>query len=360
MLVKRGDIRQPHFAHKESIPCTDLNTALHKAAQALIIQSIDNARNNQKEYRLGYPCPVCGENISYNIAPVVTRIGQEETVVEGTRSDIALYREGRNPIIVEVVVTHELEPDTRDRYTESGLPVFLIRPTWDNLGELKLSINTDNILNVTTTRCHSCEEQVVRDRLQRKEMRKRVDSWLNGMDQREQSDPSRLPFRLWTHDKFGRPMFHVTRRRVYANAIILTELGFVQTNSKPWLFRLRLTGCGVIFANFGSTEEVPIWEDTAALIHWKLEKQSAEMESALLSEVLAKCRAQGVEVRVSFYNGRFDQQEAHRKVNPIQKVDRKVLSKLLTESDRIYHEIERKVAQSQEEPKETEQTDAVR
>ena len=29
--------------------------------------------------------------------------------------------------------------------------------------------------------------------------------------------------------------------------------------------------CAVVYANFGSTGEVPIWEDTSALIHWRLE-----------------------------------------------------------------------------------------
>ena len=159
MLVKRGDIRQPHFSHKKSIPCTDPNTALHKTAQALIIQSLDNARNNREEYSLGYPCPDCGEKVPYNIAPAVTRVNPEETIVEGTRSDIVIYRDGRNPIIVEVVVTHDLEPGTRQRYAESRISVFLIRPTWDSLDELKLSVIADSTLNLQAKPCSACVER---------------------------------------------------------------------------------------------------------------------------------------------------------------------------------------------------------
>ena len=340
MLVKRGDIRQPHFAHKHSIPCTDPDTALHKVAQALIIQSIDNARNNHEEYRLGYPCPGCGEEVSYNIAPAVTHVEPEESVVEGTRSDIVLYRDGRNAIIMEVVVTHDLEPDTRQRYIESGLPVFLIQPAWDSLDELNLSVIADTTLNLTVSPCHSCIAEAEQKRQQEEKIRKRTSLLLNRMEHRKLSDPSRLPFRPWTHDKYDCPIFHTTRRLVYANAIILAELGFIQTKNKPWLFRLRLTDVGVIFANFGSTEEVPIWEDTAALIHWNLENQPAEMESAIVRRVLDKCRTEGAEVRVSFYNGHFDRQENYKRVDPVQKVNRGVLSKLLTESDRI--ELERR------------------
>ena len=241
---------------------------------------------------------------------------------------------------MEVVVTHDLEQDTRHRYIESGLPVFLIQPAWDNLDELKLSVIADTTLNLTVSPCHSCIAEAEQKRQQEEKIKKRTSLLLNRMEHRKLSDPSRLPFRPWTHDKFDRPIFHATRPLVYANAIILAELGFNQTKNKPWLFRLRLTDVGVIFANFGSTEEVPIWEDTAALIHWNLENQPAEMESAIVRRVLDKCRTEGAEVRVSFYNGHFDRQENYMRVDPVQKVNRGVLSKLLTESDRI--ELERR------------------
>ncbi len=101
-------------------------------------------------------------------------------------------------------------------------------------------------------------------------------------------------------------MFPHVRQQVYANARVLTDLGFIQAAKSPWLFRFPLPGGGVIFANFGSTEEVPIWESTAALIHWQLEEHNSEIESALVEGILSRCRAAGADVRVSFYNQRFD------------------------------------------------------
>ena len=338
MVAKRGTVRQPHFSHKQSIACSDPDTALHKTAQSLIIQCLDSARNSNEEYRLGYPCPDCGESVSYNIAPVVTDVRAECPIVEGTRSDIVLYREDRNPIVLEIVVTHDLEPDTRNRYLESGLPVFLIQPTWDSLNALENSVIADAILNVDVTPCRSCQNEAERKRQRDEENGKQVNSYLERMDRRRPSDPSRLPFRPWTHDKFAQPMSINTRRRVYANAIVLTELGFVQTQKKPWLFRLGITGVGTIFANFGSTEEVPIWEDSAAMVHWTLENLSDELESLLIPELLDKCRKEGAEVRVSFYNRHYDQRDDNGGNDPTQKVNRDVLHKLLTESDRLFHE----------------------
>ena len=147
---------------------------------------------------------------------------------------------------------------------------------------------------------------------------------------------SSFPFRPWTHDKVGRPIFPHIRRQMYANAIVLTELGFAQAKNKPWVFHYRLPGGGVVFANFGSTEEVAIWEDTAALIHWKLENYSEEKESALVEGVLERCRRAGADVRVSFYNWSFDQQEDPIGVDPTEHVDSSVLSKFLAEAGRRF------------------------
>lgn len=133
-------------------------------------------------------------------------------------------------------------------------------------------------------------------------------------------------------------MYDATRLRLYANAIVLTELGFIQSQTKPWLFLLGITGAGTIFANFGSTEEVPIWEDSAALVHWKLEKLSDELESLLITELLDRCRKKGAEVRVSFYNRSYDQRVDNGRNDPTRKVNRHVLHKLLSEADRVFRE----------------------
>ena len=63
----------------------------------------------------------------------------------------------------------------------------------------------------------------------------------------------------------------------------------------------------MIFANFGSTEEIAIWDDPSALIHWQLKERSEAEEQALVQQLLETCRAVGAEVRVSFYDQGFDQ-----------------------------------------------------
>ena len=113
--------------------------------------------------------------------------------------------------------------------------------------------------------------------------------------------------RRWQRDKFGREMYQRVRQEVHRNAAILHGMGFVQSERKPWLFRFQLPeGCGVAFANFGSTEEVPLWDDPSALIHWKLHKRSDEETAALVKQLLQRCRSAGAAVRVSFYHQHLD------------------------------------------------------
>ena len=62
-------------------------------------------------------------------------------------------------------------------------------------------------------------------------------------------------------------MFPRVQKVVFANAIILTELGFEQHNrSKPYLFRypIRDKPRVFIYADMGGSDVVKIYEDTAS------------------------------------------------------------------------------------------------
>ena len=355
MVARQGLKRQWHFAHKPPFErCADPDKALHDTATAMIIRGFSDALDRQGEYRLGCPCGECRRTVSRNIAVPGAGVETERSIVAGTRSDLVVGQPGRSPVVIEVVVTHDLEPEARGAYTNSGIPVLKVRPTWDTVAEFESAVITDDTLNVPPVKCTACKDAEERRRREEGQIQGRVDSMLKRMNRRQQPDPAKPPFRPWTHDQFERPMFPRIRQQVYANAIILTVLGFVQAQRKPWLFLFRLPG-GVFFANFGSTEEVAIWEDPAAYVHWKLDKYSGEMESALVEGVLARCRAAGAEVRVSFYNRMFDGQENPAGNSLPDGVDRTVLTGLLAEAARSFPEAERRLAQGREATKKAEQ-----
>ena len=64
--------------------------------------------------------------------------------------------------------------------------------------------------------------------------------------------------------------------------------------------------------------------------------------------MLARCRAAGAEVRVSFYNRMFDGQENPAGNSLPDGVDRTVLNGLLAEAARSFPEAERRLAQGRE------------
>ena len=360
MVARQGAKRRWHFAHKPPFErCADPDKALHDSATAMIIRGFRDALDQQREYRLGCPCGECGRTVSRNVAVPGASIEAEKSIVAGTRSDLVAGQSGRGPVVIEIVVTHDLDPEAHEAYMDSGIPVLKVRPTWDTLTRLESEVITDDTLNVPSVRCSECKKAEERIRREEEMIRRRTDSILQRMSERRPTDPGSLPFRPWTHDKFDRPMLPHIRRKVYVNAIILTELGFVQARRSPWLFVFQLSG-GVVFANFGSTEEVAIWEDTSALIHWKLDGLIEEMEWELARGVLAWCRAAGAEVRVSFYNLMFDHQEDAGEAGLPAQADRAVLNTLLAEAARSCPETERRLKETREATREAERASTAR
>ena len=103
--------------------------------------------------------------------------------------------------------------------------------------------------------------------------RRTVDRVLTRMERRQSSGSLFCP---WYYGKLGEfsnhptPMYMATQRKVFANAIILTELGFEQHNlHKPWLFRYPIhKGQRVIlYADLGGSDVVPVYKDTAAMLY---------------------------------------------------------------------------------------------
>lgn len=82
MVAKRGSQRAWHFAHKPPLRgCGDPDRALHETAKALIVQGFAEAQTQDAEYRVGFSCRDCGDDLSWNIARLETRISAERTVV---------------------------------------------------------------------------------------------------------------------------------------------------------------------------------------------------------------------------------------------------------------------------------------
>ena len=90
MVVKKGGIRQWHFAHKPPYEQCDSDRALHKIAVAVIMQGFTDAQERQGEYRLGCFCEHCGKEVDRNVAVPDAKVEMERAIVQGTRSDLVV------------------------------------------------------------------------------------------------------------------------------------------------------------------------------------------------------------------------------------------------------------------------------
>ena len=69
-----------------------------------------------------------------------------------------------------------------------------------------------------------------------------------------------------------------------------------------------------MFANLGSTEEIPIWEEPSAHVHWQFAGSDSDAEAALLAGVFTRLRAANVPVRPDFYHHGFDPDPGHERL----------------------------------------------
>ena len=95
------------------------------------LQATRTNPRSSHENTLSFPCADCQTPIKTNIAEAGANIASERSVVPGTRSDLMVTKQdGTEPrVIIEIVVHHDLEPVTRQKYEDSQIPVIKIAPT---------------------------------------------------------------------------------------------------------------------------------------------------------------------------------------------------------------------------------------
>lgn len=120
-----------HFAHRPEAECNG-ETALHKAAKAAIVK----AHADGLLRALSWDCPHCRRcHHATDISDFALRT--ETSPCAGVVSDVlALASDGAPRAAIEVVVTHDLEPATLERYRASGIWVYVFRPSWGSVGDI--------------------------------------------------------------------------------------------------------------------------------------------------------------------------------------------------------------------------------
>ena len=142
MVAKQGAVNAWHFAHKlrefnEAWFECDGDGALHKAAMIFIVQEFRRAVLVGRSYLVGVRCPGCGAARTRNVAVPGATIAAERSLFPGTRSDLVIERPDERPLIIEVVVSHEMERDVVAIYERERVAVLSYRPYWPSLDKLR-------------------------------------------------------------------------------------------------------------------------------------------------------------------------------------------------------------------------------
>ena len=347
MVARRGAVNRWHYAHKAKVVCEpkpDPDNALHRYAQDIICESFNRHRAEGTEYVIGVKCSGLSADLDYlgftscenpvvrNAAEQDAQILKEYSIIPSTRSDLVVQWPDGKALILEVVNTHAPEDTTREQYREAGYPVFIKKVSWESLDELHAGFIADDTINIPTVRCSSCkdekqraeEELALRQKILQRRMRT-IDAAAHKLVR--QRSPT-LKFRPWYQvykPKWGtgRPgqMYPKTQRLVFANAIILTELGFTQHNTdKLHLFRFHVRSNPRIFlyADLGGSDVVPIYEDTAAMLYAPDLQDDPELEQYAIDRFGQILQREGVNVRTGFESSAYFEQVGG--INPVEHV----------------------------------------
>ena len=316
------------------------------------------ARQDAGEYMLRRPCRSCTQRPAseVNLAAGWT-FESEKTVVSGTRSDVVFTHSAGDMVVVEVVNTHEMEPETRQAYKTAGYKVGVVWVAWDSVARLLEGLQVGAGSLGFPDRCDDCDrawrekharifERAQQERQAQVERQARLDQRKHTVDavlSRITRRPSlKTLFQPWyfgkprMHSSDPTPMYSSVQRRVFANAVILSECGFEQHNTKkPWLFRYTIhRGRNVmLYADLGGSDVVPIYEDTAAMLYVFGDDDEDEDEDGhspirqyIIEEAARLLQKMSVEVRTGFQSAEQIERQA---VSPLSVVPPHILDPLI-------------------------------
>ena len=237
-------------------------------------------------------------------------------------------------IAVEVVNTHEMESETEAAYASAGIPVATIPVEWATLERLCTGLSVNDSRNFNRDICNECDEKRLEAEKRLDQRKRYVNNVLSGMTRRQRAEPL---FRPWLEAKDFLPMSPRTQRMVFANAIILTELGFEQHNlEKPWLFRLVIYRKSnvILYADLGGSDVIPTYKDTAAMLYvfgtYLRDAITGSAISHYIIEEFGKLLQQfGVDVRTGFLSA---EQVERVGVQPLKKVDSQKIERLVLQN----------------------------
>jgi hypothetical protein len=143
VLLRHGEQRQPHFAHRVAVGCTAGESALHRSAIRVIVDGILRAASDGRTYPFPIVCEFCDASRLGNLSRTVgLSIEIDRHLTDAVRPDILVRTADGSPAFaVEVIVTHEPEEGALSAYRSLDIPVIAVYPSWETLEGLRTGLD---------------------------------------------------------------------------------------------------------------------------------------------------------------------------------------------------------------------------
>ena len=121
VVLKRGKVRRPHFAHKPDTGCSGEGVAHKVAKQMIYLMYLRTVRTVMMSVSTSRRCPNCSQSVIFFQTPQYDDVACE-VGVGNRRVDVVLLRDGKPVSGIEVRDTHPVDDEKWDAFEELGFP----------------------------------------------------------------------------------------------------------------------------------------------------------------------------------------------------------------------------------------------
>ena len=121
VVLKRGKVRRPHFAHKPDTGCSGEGVRHRVAKQMIYLMYLRTVRTVTTSVTIFRRCPNCSQGVLFSQTPQYDDVAREVNVGR-YRVDVALLRDGIPVSGIEIRDTHPVDQSKWDAFKELRFP----------------------------------------------------------------------------------------------------------------------------------------------------------------------------------------------------------------------------------------------
>lgn len=167
LVLRKGQRKRPHFAHKVLSANCSPETALHHSFKTLLCEKIQEHLDRQSSLKIEWDCSYCHRKHEGNLLKKAIEVRLEYEIGD-CQPDIALLDPSSKVVaVIEVVVTHSPEEKTLNYYTKNQIAVVRYKlRTDEDLQRLDNSVlEPDQVSLCVNPKCPDCKQYMSIKRL---------------------------------------------------------------------------------------------------------------------------------------------------------------------------------------------------